>query len=36
MTYNKIHVAFGALRKITGHFISYQYDVQVVARVTYN
>lgn len=30
MTYNKIQVAFGALRKITGPFISYQYDVQQI------
>ena len=30
MTYNIINVSFGALRKITGPFISYQYDVQQI------
>lgn len=30
MTYNKIHVAFGALKKITGPAINYQYDVKQI------
>lgn len=30
MIYNKIHVAFGALRKITGPTINYQYDAKQI------